>query len=244
LDHNHLFSFLIFRIIKVKILVSLSLLLFVQFFDLSFLIVGSLEGSNNTLPTSLDFLNDTDGCFHISIKCWSFFNNFLFWKVCFLEVYEKFIHNLISLQFIYILIVDEIARDVHLDFWRAHTHLQQEFIQIDVLWSYGIRASIIANEIDFELDYTKHGRFKHIFEEHSFLWVHHLIVAIFKDAIAMDIFDVEMCIKSEPFLILALVFQLNRCKNTPFSPRFSSSGSNYSWIFSSSSLIASFQRLL
>ena len=40
------------------------------------------------------------------------------------------------------------------------------------------------------------------------------------------------------------ILTLFRFKFTPFSLRFSSSGSNYSWIFSSNSLIASFQRLL
>ena len=71
-----------------------------------------------------------------------------------------------------------------------------------------------------------------------------LVVAVFEDAVAVYVFDVGMCVEAESFLILALVLELSGSRVTPFSPRFSSSGSNYSWMFSRSSLMASFQRLL
>ena len=72
-----------------------------------------------------------------------------------------------------------------------------------------------------------------------------LVVAVLKDFVAVDVFDIEVCVEAEPLLILAFVEQLeNKQKITPFSLRFSSRGSNYSWMFSSNSLIPSFQRLL
>jgi hypothetical protein len=47
----------------------------------------------------------------------------------------------------------------------------------------------------------------------------------------VHVFDVEVCIESEPLLVAPLVFHLNSLMLTPFYPRFSSSGSNSSWMF-------------
>ena len=73
-----------------------------------------------------------------------------------------------------------------------------------------------------------------------------LVVAILEYLVAVDVFDVEVSVETEPFGVFPLVFELNDMDSTPLSLslRFWSSGSNYSWIFSSNSLIASFQRLL
>ena len=93
---------------------------------------------------------------------------------------------------------------------------------------------IVANEIQFELYHTEHGGFEHVFEQHALLRVHHLIVAIFEDLVAVHVFDVEVRIEPEPLFVTPLVLHLNNLIHTPFSPRFSSSGSNSSWMFSSS----------
>jgi hypothetical protein len=74
--------------------------------------------------------------------------------------------------------------------------------------------------------------------------VHHLVVTVLQDFVAVDVLDVEVRVEAEPLLVLAFVLELGEEMRTPFSLRFSSSGSNYSWMFSSSSLMASFQRLL
>ena len=36
-----------------------------------------------------------------------------------------------------------------------------------------------------------------------------MIVAVFEDAVAVYVFNVEMCIKSEPFLVLAFISELS-----------------------------------
>ncbi len=38
----------------------------------------------------------------------------------------------------------------------------------------------------------------------------HLVVAVFQDFVAVDVFDVEMSVESKPLLVLAFVFELNR----------------------------------
>lgn len=38
--------------------------------------------------------------------------------------------------------------------------------------------------------------------------MHHLVVAVLEDFVAMDVFNVKMCIKTEPLFILALVGDL------------------------------------
>ena len=46
--------------------------------------------------------------------------------------------------------------------------------------------------------------------------MHELIVAVFQNLIAVDVFNVEMSIESEPLLIFALIFQLNKSKDYAF----------------------------
>jgi hypothetical protein len=74
--------------------------------------------------------------------------------------------------------------------------------------------------------------------------MHHLVVAVLEDFVAMDVFNVKMCIKTEPLFILALVGDLHGEIGTCPLAMFSSRGSNSSWIFYSSSLMASFHKLL
>lgn len=40
------------------------------------------------------------------------------------------------------------------------------------------------------------------------MWVYHLVVTVLQDFVAVNIFDVEVSIESEPFFVLALVGQL------------------------------------
>jgi hypothetical protein len=78
LDIDHLFILKVFCIIGVKIFLFLSLFLFGYFFYLSFLIVGSLQSSHDTLPTSFYFLDNSDCGFHVGVQCGSFFYDLLF----------------------------------------------------------------------------------------------------------------------------------------------------------------------
>ena len=95
LNQGHLLIFLCF-IIKIKI-ISLTLFLFCYLFQLSFLQVGCSESSHNTLPSSFDFLNDTDGCFHVGIQSTLLLNNFFLRQGCFLQIKQEFLNNLVSL---------------------------------------------------------------------------------------------------------------------------------------------------
>lgn len=151
---------------------------------------------------------------------------------------------MISFLFFGDFIVFEIPGDGHLDFRWADTHFKEELIKVDILRTYRVGGSIVAYKIKFDFNDSEHGGLKHVFEEEAFLWMDELIVAVFEDFVAVHILDVEVGVEAEPLLIFTFVEQLNKQKATPFSFRFSSRGSNYSWMFSSNSLIPSFQRLL
>ena len=101
--------------------------------------------------------------------------------------------------------MDEIARDVHFYFRGSHPHFEKKLIQVDVLWTHGVGGSVVANEVEFDLDDSEHGRFKHVFEEDPLLGVDHLVIAILESFVALDVFDVQMGVKSEPLLVLPLV---------------------------------------
>ena len=68
---------------------------------------------------------------------------------------------------------------MHLYFRGTHAHLEEKFIQIDILRANRVGVGVVANEVEFELDNTQHGGFEHIFKEHAFLGMDHLVVAIF-----------------------------------------------------------------
>lgn len=68
---------------------------------------------------------------------------------------------------------------MHLNLRGTHAHLQQELIQIDILWADGVGVGVVAYEVEFELDNAEHGGLEHIFKEHAFLGMDHLVVAIF-----------------------------------------------------------------
>ena len=151
---------------------------------------------------------------------------------------------MIAFGFVLIAVVDEVARYVHFDLSWAHTHVEEELVEVDVLGADGVSVRVVADEVEFELYDAEHGGLEHVFEEEALLGVEELVVAVFENPVAVDVFDVEVRVEAEPLLVLTLVLHLHRTSLTPFSPRFSSNGSNSSWMFSSSSLIASFQRLL
>ena len=68
LNKNNLLSLLYFCIVKVVVFCALILSSSCFSLSFSFLQIDSFKCSYNTLTTSLDFLNDTNGSFHISVK--------------------------------------------------------------------------------------------------------------------------------------------------------------------------------
>lgn len=124
-----LFLFALFIVIKDFI----ALFFLCDFFELLFLEIDCLEGSYNTLSASFNFLNDSDCSLHVSIKSSSFLDDLLFWQCGFLEIEEELFYNLISLFFLWVFIVFEVARNGHFDFGGPDSHFKEEFIQVDVL---------------------------------------------------------------------------------------------------------------
>ena len=141
---------------------------------------------------------------------------------------------MVAFKLVLVAVVDIKAGDVHLYLGRTHPHFQQKLVQVDVLRPDCVGVGVVADEVELELHHPQHGRLQHVLEEHPFLGVHHLVVAVLQHEVAVDVLDVEVGVEAEPFLIFTLILQLSGCKRTPFSPRFSSSGSNSSWMFSSS----------
>ena len=68
---------------------------------------------------------------------------------------------------------------MHLYLRGTHAHLQQELVQVDILRADGVGVGVVADEVEFELDNPHHGGLEHIFKEHAFLGMDHLVVAIF-----------------------------------------------------------------
>ena len=101
--------------------------------------------------------------------------------------------------------MDEIARDMHFYFRGPHPHFKKKLIEVDVFRAHGVGGSVVADEVELNLDDSQHGRFKHVFEENPLLGVDHLVVAILEGFIALDVFDVQMGVESEPLLVLPLV---------------------------------------
>jgi len=136
---------------------------------------------------------------------------------------------LIPLELIFVPVVDKVTGDVHLYFRWSHTHLQQKLVQVDVLRTHWVGACVVADQVELEFNNTEHSRFQHVLQEHSFLRVDYLVVAVFENFVAMDVLDVEMCVKSKPFWVFPLIFKLNKFRITPLSLSFKfwSSGSNY-----------------
>jgi hypothetical protein len=162
------------------------------------------------LPSSFNLLDDPDGSLHVSVKSWPFLDDLFFGQVGLLEVDQKFLDDLVAFGLIVIAVVDKIARDMHFNFCRAHPHLQQELIEIDVLWSDCVGVSIVADEVELELYNSEHGWFKHVLQEHPLLGVDHLVVAVLENLVAVDVFDIEVGVEAKPLLVLALVGDLNR----------------------------------
>jgi hypothetical protein len=86
--------------------------------------VDSFEGSDDTLSSSFDFLNDSDGSFHVGVEGSSFFDDFLFGESGFLEIKKKLLNNLVAFFLIGIFIIPEIPRYGHFDFGRPYSHFK------------------------------------------------------------------------------------------------------------------------
>lgn len=104
----------------------------------------------------------------------------------------------------------EVSWNVHLNLRGPHPHLQQELVQVDILWADRVGGSVVSDEIEFDFNNPEHGGLEHVLEKHAFLWMYELVVAVFQNLIAVDVFDVEMGIKSEPLLVFALIFKLRK----------------------------------
>ena len=93
---------------------------------------------------------------------------------------------------------------------------------------YLIRFYLKKTAYDFDLYDPEHGGLKHILEQHPFLGVDKLVVAVLEYFVAVDILDVEVGVETEPLLVIPLILELSiNVKRTPFS-RFSYNGSNSS----------------
>ena len=106
---------LFFRTLVLEVFIAGCLFFRVHFFNLPLLVVGCLKSTNDSLPTSLDFLDDTYCSFHIGIESRSFFDDFFLGQVGLFEVNQKFIDDLVAFELILIAIIDKIARDAHLN---------------------------------------------------------------------------------------------------------------------------------
>lgn len=191
-------------IIIIKNLVA-SLFFFRNFFKLFFLKIYSFQSSYDTLPSSFDFLYDSDSSLHVSIKCSSLFDYLLLRKCSFLKIKKELLDDLISFLFIWVFISFEISWDSHLYFGWPDSHLKKKLIEIDILWTYRVGGSVVPDEIKLELNDSEHSRLEHILEQHSFLGMNELIVTVLQYFVTMNVLDVQMCIKTEPLFILTLV---------------------------------------
>lgn len=151
-------------------------------------------------------MNYPNGCFHVSIEGCPLLYYLFLREICLLEIEEELVNNLISFLFLLIPVIWKIPWNGHLYLCRPNSHLEYEFVKIYVLRPDRIGGSVVSDEIEFELDDSEHRWLKHIFEEHAFLWVNKLIIAIFEYFVAMNILDVEVSIEPKPFLILSFIF--------------------------------------
>ncbi len=121
LDESNLFFFFsLFIVVKDFI----ALLFFGEFFELLFLEVDGFKGSDDTLSPSFDFLDDSDGGFHVGIEGGSFFDDFFFREGGFLEIEEELFDNLVAFFLIGIFVIPEIPGDGHLDFGGSYSHFE------------------------------------------------------------------------------------------------------------------------
>lgn len=194
----------------------MGILLLVELLDLPLLIVGGLEGPHDTLAASLYLLDDSDCGFHVGVKGRTLFDNLLFGEVGLLEVDEELIHDLVALVLVLSPVHHVVARDVHLYLRRTHPHLQQKLVEVDVFRADRVGAGVVPDEVEFEFYHSQHGAFKHVLQEHPLLRVDHLVVAVFQNLVAVDVFDVKMGVEPEPLFVLALVLDLDNGALTPF----------------------------
>ena len=59
-------------------------------------------------------------------------------------------------------------------------------MDINAVWS-----GVVGNQILFELTDSTNRTFKNLLDENSFLWVDHLIIALFKLSVDLNVFDVQ-----------------------------------------------------
>ena len=64
---------------------------------------------------------------------------------------------MVSLFFVRVAIVEEIAGNVHLDLGRPKPHLKEELIEVNILGADSIGGGIVLDEIELDLDNSQHG---------------------------------------------------------------------------------------
>lgn len=154
MNHSYLLLLLHFSIIKIIILSSLYFPLPGFFLLLSFLKVHCFECSHNPLATSLYFLDNTDGCFHICIQSTLLLNNLLFGQSRLFEIDQELLYYLISFLFVRDLIMHKISGNMHLYLCRPEAHFKQKLIKVYILRSNCIGAGVVSYEIKLDFNYS------------------------------------------------------------------------------------------
>ncbi len=123
-----LFFFALFIVVEDFV----AFLFFGDFFELFFLEVDGFEGSDDTLSSSFDFLDDSDGGFHVGIEGGSFLDDFFFGQGGFLEIEKELFDDLVAFFLIGIFVIPKIPGYGHLNFCGSYSHFEEELIKIDV----------------------------------------------------------------------------------------------------------------
>ncbi len=71
---------------------------------------------------------------------------------------------MVSLFFVRILVIFEVSRDMHLDLVGPDAHIKKVLIEIHILGPNSIGSGVVFDEVDFDLNNSKHGRFEHVFK--------------------------------------------------------------------------------
>lgn len=138
---------------------------------------GVLMSSDNALSSSLKFLDDSDGSFHVGIESDFVMGGFNLFADS--KLPDDFFDGEISGIFG---VVDEAGKG---DFegFGGEFHVHEDLIDVDKIRLDDVGMGGVADDILFDLAHPDHGIVEHLFHEYSFLWVYHLIVGLFKFAI-------------------------------------------------------------
>lgn len=154
-----------------------------------------LETSDNALPSSFKFLNDSDCSFHIAIKSDSVMGGFdLFTDA---ELLNNFVDCEVSSIFG---VMDE-SRERDFECLWCEFHIHENFINVDIIGLDNVCMGGVAYNILFNFTHADHGVIEHLFHEDSLLGMDHLIVGFFEFAVGIEVSEVECSVVLEPFQI-------------------------------------------